>query len=369
MHELVDNIITCDFDSIPLSELPLNERFGLVVERNGFKYELLIHLNESSDKLICLGSGALNGSDLERFKQRPRFHRQSWKFDVSTIFYNDPTRYLNDKMLGGWGIGNADEWCLETIKDIIMVISDYIGYKHENILFYGSSLGGFMSIMLATLVKDSTALADVPQLTFDYANYWKRIKKILFPDLSDEEILENYKHRLNVLDLIKKEEYIPNAIMIFDAGEIDINQHYLHFFRDLGKITNLNDNFMKIVINPIDKHKFLKMSDSLRVIDEACNKNLMIFNEEISSSELYLSNQELNKKLDKLESENAELLNKVKELESENSKLNEEIFNFKNRKVDVDLTEFDDNKNINNLKEKNRNFELKLNKIKDLFGD
>lgn len=45
------------------------------------------------------------------------------------------------------------------------------------------------------------------------------MKQAVFPNLTDDEIRISYNYRLNVLDLIKKEKYIPNAILIFDAGE------------------------------------------------------------------------------------------------------------------------------------------------------
>ena len=329
MDELVENIIVCDFEHIPFSEFPFDERFGLIVNKNDVKYEFLINLNSESKNLICLGSGALNGSDLERFELKPRFHRQSWNFNSSTIFYNDPTRYVNKNLLGGWGIGTPDEWYLEVIKDIIVKISDYFNYLHENILFYGSSLGGFMSILLSTLVKGSTALADVPQLTFENAKYWQRVKKFLFPNFSDEEIYGKFNYRLNVLDLIKKEKYIPNLIMIFDAGDVDINEHYVPFFKELNKLNYLNKNFIKIVINPIDEHKFLDMPSSLCMIEEALNKNLLRFNEEIYSSQLYGENQFLNSRVNSLEFEKNDLLNRIKELELENERLLEENYDLK----------------------------------------
>lgn len=329
MEELVDKIIICDFEDIPFDDFPVDERFGLIVKKNNVKYEFLINLKSDADKLICLGSGALNGDDLERFELKPRFHRQSWNFNSSTIFYNDPTRYLDKNLLGGWGIGTPDEWYLEVIKDILVKISDYFNYPHENILFYGSSLGGFMSIQLATLVKDSTALADVPQLTFENAKYWQKVKPILFPDFSDEYIYENFKHRLNVLDLMKKEKYIPNLIMVFNAGEVDINEHYVHFFKELSKLNNLNDNFIKIVINPIDEHKFLDMPNSLCMIEEASKKNLLRFNNEIYTSELYNMNQFLNSKVEGLEFEKVDLINRIKELELQNSEMLKKLYDLK----------------------------------------
>ena len=304
MKELVDNIIECEIDNIPFNQIPLDERFGLIVHKNNVKYEFLIHLKSTSSNLVCFGSGAINGVDLERFKQKPRFNRQSWKINESTIYYNDPTRYINNQLLGGWGIGTPDEWYLETIKDIIVKIADFIEINHENILFYGSSLGGFMSIQLATLVKHSKALADVPQLTFENAKYYQHIKPIIFPNLSDDEIHEKFNHRLNVLELIKKEKYIPNAILIFDIGELDIAEHYVHFFNQLNKLNYCeNTNRIKIIINPINEHKFLSMNESLEIIQQACDNNLLCFSDEVYNSKLYYSMKEYETKITLMEQE------------------------------------------------------------------
>lgn len=125
MEELVEKIIECEINNIPFSEIPIDERFGLIVYKNKVKYEFLIHLKSTSQNLICLGSGALNGVDLERFKQKPRFNRQSWKIKESTVFYNDPTRYLDDNILGGWGIGEPEDWYLDNIKGIIQKLLNF----------------------------------------------------------------------------------------------------------------------------------------------------------------------------------------------------------------------------------------------------
>lgn len=336
MDELVDKIIECEIENIPFNEIKLDERFGLIVYKNNVKYEFLIQLKSDSKNLVCFGSGALNGSDLKRFEQKPRFNRQSWKIKESTLFYNDPTRYIDNSMLGGWGIGTPDDWYLENIKEIILKITEFYKIKNENILFYGSSLGGFTSILLGTLVKDSKVLADVPQLTFENAKYFQHIKSKVFPNLSDEEIKNNYNYRLNVLDLIKKERYIPNAYIIFDGYELDINEHYTHFFAELNKITECNNkNRIKIIINPINEHKFLSMEETIEVIQQACDNNLLCFGEELYSSDM-------NKELQKVEQEIIELKNEV-------NKINE-ITNIKDAE-------------IHELNLKNKQLEMKFNEI------
>ena len=188
MKDLVKKIIVCDFDNIPLNDFPMSERFGLVVNKNNVKYEFLINFTPNKDKLICIGSGAIDNP--ETYYHKPRFHRHSWNFGYSTIYYNDPTRYLDDSLEGGWGIGTPEEWYLEVIKNIIIKIARFFNFKNEDILFYGSSLGGFMSIQLSIMVKGSKSIADVPQLTFEKAAYFKHVKSILFPNMSDETILK-----------------------------------------------------------------------------------------------------------------------------------------------------------------------------------
>ncbi len=236
---------------------------------------------------------SIKPSRLEIFKQKPRFNRHSWKFSESTLFYNDPTRYLNDSMLGGWCIGEPNNWYLEEIKEIIVKITDYLKIKNENILFYGSSLGGFNSIQLGILIRNSKVLADVPQLTLENANYVRYILPMLFPDITYKEIKEKYDYRLNILDLIKREKYIPNAIMIFDAGEVDIREHYTHFFSQLNDLTEAeNSNRIKILINPLNEHHFMSMKETQKVIQQACNNDLMCFGDEIHLPKLYSSLKE-----------------------------------------------------------------------------
>ncbi|MEE0938322.1 hypothetical protein [Methanobrevibacter sp.] len=351
MNELVDTIIECDFEHLGFNEFPINEKFGIIVWKSNIKYEFLLNLKENSQNLICIGSGALNPPDLETFRQKPRFNRHSWKFSESTLFYNDPTRYLNDSILGGWCIGEPDNWYLEEIKEIIVKITEYLNIKNENILFYGSSLGGFNSIQLGTLVRNSKVLADVPQLTLENANYVRYIMPILFPDLTNEEIKYRFDYRLNILDLIKREKYIPNAIMIFDAGEVDIKEHYTHFFSQLNGLTDAeNSNRIKIIINPLNEHHFMSMEETLTVIQQACDNDLMCFGDEIHLSKLYstLKEHEMT-----IEAKNQEIQNLKDTHQNEIDAKNQEIENLKNQK----------NAEIANLKAKNSELEQKFNEI------
>ncbi len=255
MRKLVDKIFKINFTELNSLNIPLDETVGLIIYKNDIKYEFIINLKEHSSNLIVIGSGALNNNS-NHDRSRPWFNRWSWVdlFEESVIYYNDPTLYLSSDFLCGWCVGTESDYYLEHIKDAIITIADLNEIKHENILFYGSSAGGFTSILLATLVKGSMAFADIPQM--DLRNYgdWnlRNFKKYSFAGKSEEYIFENYSHRLSVIEMIKKEKYIPNAFLTLDfTFDFDFENQYKLFFENLKELQYEGlhkDNTIKLII-------------------------------------------------------------------------------------------------------------------------
>ena len=250
MQELVDNIIYCEFEELEDVVFLYNQRFGLCITFNNVKYEFLLNLKENCDKLIVFGSGAYSMSKpRERFG--PKFDRWSWDFEYSTIHYNDPTLYLSKDMKAGWGVGKTDDWYLGNIAKIISIISKKINVFNKNILFFGSSQGGFTAIVLSILIKESKALADIPQ--FDLFTYWsfhwENLKKYSFLENDDSIIFEKYGYRTNIIELIKKEKYIPNIVLILDFSVLfDLESQYIPFFKKIAKLPFNYHDFIKIMI-------------------------------------------------------------------------------------------------------------------------
>lgn len=127
MEQLVNLILTCDVDELEFLEFPRNKKFGLRVNSKGVIHEFILNIKDTSDKLLVLGAGFIPKNKIEKFKNRPVFSRISWEFDQSVLYYNDPTRKINNMDLrGGWGIGTLDNWYLEDIANIIKIISENI---------------------------------------------------------------------------------------------------------------------------------------------------------------------------------------------------------------------------------------------------
>ena len=259
MENLVNKLITTQFEELDenLKKIPINERVGLIVILNDVKYEFLVHIKLTKN-LICLGPSALPDVDyIDRFKGKPMFTRHRWFFNESTIHYNDNTRYVWDGAVGaGWGIGLPDDYFLENIKNIILKITEFFNIKNEDILFYGSSMGGFTSIQLATMVKDSHAIAENPQID---ATKWMQsfyIDNGMFSELYSKETLSKIEpYRYNVIEMIKKEEYVPNLTIIHDINHEDIENHLIPFIEELNEFPFKKEDYNKIKIF-IEPHSY-----------------------------------------------------------------------------------------------------------------
>ena len=272
MKGLVDEIIEIEYSDLDeqIPKFPTNKRFGLVVNLKGNKYEFLVNIKDSSDSLLVLAPPALDADQIDKFRSRPLFIRNSWDFKESTIYFEDPTRYVYS-LKSGWGIGTPNEWFLDNIKNIILKISNFYNIPNEKLIFFGSSSGGFTSIQLATTVKGSLAIGDCPQTDLrQWTYYWKNLKGTIFKQFSDDEINRNFAYRISLIDNMIKENYVPNLLFISSLNQNDIVSQTVPFIQQLHKLPFEKDSFsrIKILINPVDFHGPIFKADALRLLED-----------------------------------------------------------------------------------------------------
>ncbi|MUK87355.1 glycosyl transferase family 2 [Ornithinibacillus sp. L9] len=268
---------TVDYNQLEGFSLPVDDSpLVLVVIKGQVKFEFLIRLNQESEKAIVFGSGAYDAtSELEP----PIFQRHKWMkhFDENLIYYNDPTLYLGQINLG-WGFGCQERHYLKEIALILEVLLNKAKLKRENTLFYGSSAGGFMSLMLAGFIKETVALVNNPQTIV--WNYYDRHVNAMFnrahPNLSREEIIEIYSNRLNVLSFYENINYVPKIIYLQNlASERDLTHHLTPFILGLGQM-HLEDFFDRIKVELYyDKdlgHSPLRLKESVDYIKKTIDK-------------------------------------------------------------------------------------------------
>lgn len=221
--------IATNIERLKNTTLPLGKPFLLEIVWDDVKYEFFIRLRKHSDRIFVFGSGAYDSSKLKP----PIFHRHSWinRIDESMIFYNDPTLYLGEINLG-WGFGTPNNHYLEKIAKIIEILVKKNDVENKRVYFYGSSSGGFMSLILAGFLRGSMAIVNNPQ-TIVY-NYYKRHVDRLFhvtaSHMSWNDIITQFKTRLNAIEFYDSINYLPKIHYLQNiACEHDMNKHFTPF--------------------------------------------------------------------------------------------------------------------------------------------
>lgn len=250
LKKLVDKIFKINFNDIISFDFPENELCGLEILLNNVKYEFLVKKSNKSDKIICFGGRG--GVDQSK-RKLPDFPRHSWRnnFVESLIYYADPTFHVNKEIRNGWYMGTKDDWYLEKIALILEEIEKNFKIKNENTLFYGTSAGGYSSLVLATLIKGSTALVGNAQIIISnhYKGHYNTLKKYCFDDLDEKTLLKKYGYRLNLLELFKRENYVPHFTYFVNVeSKIDLNKHCFPLMRGLQELPNFNGNDVEIIL-------------------------------------------------------------------------------------------------------------------------
>ncbi len=280
MEDIADKIITIEYDEIKNITFKKNEKTGLIITLDGNNYEFLVRKVNSYENILVSSPSFLNSKQKEQYRSKPVFSRHSW-FDESQynmICYNDPTRYDFKNLNGGWGIGTTETWHLENIAKIIVELSYNITNYEEsnikefsNIFFYGSSMGGFMAMVLSVLLKNSTSIADEPQFNVTDDGYWKNLKRNIFKGLTEEQIKE-YSHRLSIVDLINKEKTIPNSYIVCDCtDEVYWNSQFKVFLNHQDSLPYNYNNFSNMHFRFDGKyigHRALPRNEVLGLIDD-----------------------------------------------------------------------------------------------------
>ncbi|MBU8536416.1 hypothetical protein [Falsiroseomonas tokyonensis] len=124
-------------------------------------YAFYLKFTDPGQPLLVFGQGFQARSQV----QLPRFQRMDWAEELpyNALIFNDPTLFLREDVSLGWCAGTAEAPVLPTHCEIVGQVRDALGIRNENILFYGSSAGGFTSLMMASRMPGSSALVNNPQ--------------------------------------------------------------------------------------------------------------------------------------------------------------------------------------------------------------
>lgn len=248
-----------------LYSLDYNEPFQIVY--NELNYFFKSFLKEDNDKVIFFSNGAVDRTK----KDPPVFMRSTWADDINAncIFIDDRTIH-NTILRIGWGVGVKSRHYLQDYSIITKKITLILKIKNDKVYYFGSSAGGFMSMLLAAMHDQTTAIVNNPQtavLEFNKTHV-SELCETIFPGMQKDEILKDYAYRLNVVDAFEQSDYLPKLFYLQNRKcDRDMETQYNPFIRGLRRRKINESKFSYILYNDYERgHNPLVKDDLIREI-------------------------------------------------------------------------------------------------------
>ena len=227
--------------------------------------------------------------------------------------------YYNRKFTGvKWYYGTKDTSYLVEMVPLIYKFIDALNVKQEDIIFLGSSGGGYAAIYLANLFDGATAMALSPQYDIGHLN--PRDNKIFMEEYGID-LLDDDKFNRNVLKITSKNSLfflVENSL-----SEMDWDKQFLPFCKRHGIIPKYGisqyDNIITWVhaSNGIDTHTSNPEKCGIVILEFLLNEYRRGVDINLFNKFSFVLNEILNDKYELIRSNNL-LKNKVNVLSAIN---------------------------------------------------
>lgn len=241
---------------------------------DSFSVDCFAVLRKKSKYLICLIPSA---QPQHSAPQNPIFHRWSWAYQLreySVISLSDPALHDCD-IHASWFLSNKEEVdYIDRMSEFVCDISKKIKVSYKDIIFYGSSMGGFGALMMASKVEGALAIAEVPQINltdYKHRNALHKIESLILGGQSLESYGSKFPERVGVVARFKKENYIPPFKIVTNSTDEEYESH-INFMHDLSPMRDTARKVgcidLKISPGPIG-HKPLSTVNAVTIIRSA----------------------------------------------------------------------------------------------------
>ncbi|WP_460702943.1 hypothetical protein [Luteococcus sediminum] len=135
------------------------------------------------------------------------------------LAFADPAMLQHPRLRGAWYMHPRHD-VIEAFAQIVTEILDELRLDPSRLTIYGSSLGGFGAISLASSLPGSRALCEVPQL--DFAGWFPTAVKevetyITRMPIEDYRVL--HPEQVSVLSRMERSGHIPAITIITNPGD------------------------------------------------------------------------------------------------------------------------------------------------------
>lgn len=237
-----------------------------------------VHLKENNDKLIVFSNGAVD----PKKATPPVFMRSRWyeSFESNCVYIDDRTIHHNNLRIG-WGVGTKENHYLKVYIVFIKKLAALLDITRQDIMYFGSSAGGFMSMAMASMHKGTFAVVNNPQTYVNrYLKIYRRaLYRTIFPGMTEIEILKAYSNRLSLVNIFSRNKNVPKVFYLQNrlcAG--DMKNHVTPFFESLDKY-NLNSKNINLILynNKLAGHQPADQQATINYVNNILKNDLHLF--------------------------------------------------------------------------------------------
>lgn len=201
--------------------------------------------------------------------RKSTFSRFNWAHlwpDSEVLALADPALPLREGISGAWFIHPR----VDVIALLSRFIRDVAGARDiplERVCLYGSSLGGFGAIAVASLLPGTTAVAEVPQI--DVRDWNTTVVPIIEQEILDgsmEELHHKHPERISLIDRIRTSGHVPAIRLISNARDPQ-RVHQRAFFEHIRDSDLPRTGHVEMITtDEVRGHKLISESTAKRMV-------------------------------------------------------------------------------------------------------
>lgn len=201
----------------PLSDVGLSLEFSSTnriitsVTSDGLPIEAFVKFADEPKHLLCLLPSAQSQTKAPLVPFFPRWSWASGFPDWDVISLSDPMLNAAPDLHASWFVSNTAD-ITEELAGFVEEFRRAREIPSSAVTLYGSSMGGFGALMIASCLRGARAVAEVPQL--DLLRYPDKrslaeVQRLALDGASLEQIEQSAPEKLNVTARFQHSDYIP----------------------------------------------------------------------------------------------------------------------------------------------------------------
>lgn len=231
---------------------------------NGVAFDCMFAKKQSDKMVVLLSAGIVNT------KHIPGFQRWSYSglLSENVLCIADPMyiKYQSDNLLVGWYYGDENENYLDYVVELVKKVARINKIRHKNIIFYGSSAGGYAGIYCSSKIVGSTVIAWNPQFDLKRHNYIK-----LFEEIVGFSVAHDKYGRDNITDKVLNNSTSKIVLMENLKSRQDVDQMKVLLGKDYileYGMNALNANTLLITYEAGDENKAHGLTDRRWIVEK-----------------------------------------------------------------------------------------------------